>query len=138
MESITAYFARLYKFRGENLDKKHIMDEFRNKDYNFAKVGKEFKLIEQDTKTVFIGIEPESHEILQEIKIKGISKDRVRKAGQFCIQVNSIFFEKLYGAGMIQPVSEDMQDFYQLVSLEQYSEDCGIDFSIDDGMALYM
>jgi len=39
---------------------------------------------------------------------------------------------------MIQPVSEDMQDFYQLVSLEQYSEDCGIDFSIDDGMALYM
>ena len=138
MESITAYFARLYKFRGENLDKKHIMDEFRNKDYNFAKVGKEFKLIEQDTKTVFIGIEPESHEILQEIKIKGISKDRVRKAGQFCIQVNSNFFEKLYGAGMIQPVSEDMQDFYQLVSLEQYSEDCGIDFSIDDGMALYM
>ena len=49
-ESITDYFARLYKFRGESLDKKNIMDEFRNKEYNFAKVGEEFKLIEDDTK----------------------------------------------------------------------------------------
>lgn len=137
-ESITDYFARLYKFRGESLDKKHIMDEFRNKEYNFAKVGEEFKLIEEDTKTIFIGRELEADEILQEFKIKGASKERMRKSGQYCIQVYSNFFKKLNGAGMVQPVSEDMQDFYELVALDQYSESCGIDFSIDDGMALYM
>ena len=109
-----------------------------NKKYNFAKVGKEFKLIEEETKTIFIGKEAEANELLQEIKIKGISKERMRKAGQYCVQVYSNFFEKLNGTGFVRPISEDMQDFYELVSVNQYSESCGIDFSIDDGMAIYM
>lgn len=134
---ITNYFVRLYKARGDSLDKKHIMEEFKNKDYHFAKVGCEFQLIEENTKTIFIGKEQEAEELLEEIKIKGISKERMRKAGQYCIQVYDNFFEKLYGAGMVQPVTEDMQDFFELVFPEQYSESCGIDFSIDDGIALY-
>ncbi len=134
---ITNYFVRLYKARGDSLDKKHIMEEFKNKDYHFAKVGREFQLIEENTKTIFIGKEQEAEELLEEIKIKGISKERMRKAGQYCIQVYDNFFEKLYGAGMVQPVTEDMQDFFELVFPEQYSESCGIDFSIDDGIALY-
>lgn len=138
MNCVTDYFTRLYKFRGDSLDKKHIMDEFMNKKYNFAKVGKEFKLIEEETKTIFIGKEAEANELLQEIKIKGISKERMRKAGQYCVQVYSNFFEKLNGTGFVRPISEDMQDFYELVSVNQYSESCGIDFSIDDGMAIYI
>lgn len=136
-ESITNYFVRLYKARGDSLDKKHIMEEFKNRDYHFAKVGREFRLIEENTKTIFVGREPEAEELLQEIKIKGISKERMRKAGQYCIQVYDNFFEKLYGAGMVRSVTEDMQDFFELASPEQYSESCGIDFSIDDGIALY-
>lgn len=134
---ITNYFVRLYKARGDSLDKKHIMEEFKNKDYHFAKVGREFQLIEENTKTIFIGKEQEAEELLEEIKIKGISKERMRKAGQYCIQVYDNFFEKLYGAGMVRSVTEDMQDFFELASPEQYSENCGIDFSIDDGIALY-
>lgn len=134
---ITDYFVRLYKARGDSLDKKHIMEEFKNKDYHFAKVGREFQLIEENTKTIFIGKEQEAEELLEEIKIKGISKERMRKAGQYCIQVYDNFFEKLYGAGMVRSVTEDMQDFFELASPEQYSENCGIDFSIDDGIALY-
>lgn len=134
---ITNYFVRLYKARGDSLDKKHIMEEFKNKDYHFAKVGREFQLIEENTKTIFIGKEQEAEELLEEIKIKGISKERMRKAGQYCIQVYDNFFEKLYGAGMVRAVTEDMQDFFELVFPEQYSESCGIDFSIDDGIALY-
>ena len=136
-ESITSYFVRLYKARGDSLDKKHIMEEFKNRDYHFAKVGCEFRLIEENTKTIFIGRELEAEELLQEIKIKGISKERMRKAGQYCVQVYDNFFEKLYGAGMVRSVTEDMQDFFELASPEQYSESCGIDFSIDDGIALY-
>lgn len=134
---ITNYFVRLYKARGDSLDKKHIMEEFKNKDYHFAKVGREFQLIEENTKTIFIGKEQEAEKLLEEIKIKGISKERMRKAGQYCIQVYDNFFEKLYGAGMVRAVTEDMQDFFELVFPEQYSESCGIDFSIDDGIALY-
>lgn len=64
MESITQYFEMLYHIKGDSLDKKKILDEFRNKRYNFAKVGKEFKLIEQNTKTIFINYETEANETL--------------------------------------------------------------------------
>lgn len=38
---------------------------------------------------------------------------------------------------MIRPVSGEMKDFYELVSLEQYSESCGLEMTIDDEMALF-
>lgn len=137
LTSITEYFSRLYHYRGASLDKKNIIGEFKHPDYNFAKVGKEFKLIEEDTKTIFINKEPEAAEILRELKLQGVSRERMRKAGQYCIQVYSNFFDKLYGAGMVQPVLADMTDFYELTSLEQYTEECGLDYSVDDGEALF-
>ena len=35
-------------------------------------------------------------------------------------------------------VSEEMQDFYELVDGEQYSEEYGLDFSLEDGMAFFV
>ena len=59
-------------------------------------------MIEQETKTIFICKEPEAKEILDEIKTKGTSKERMRKAGQYCVQIYGDFFGKLNGAGMLQ------------------------------------
>lgn len=138
LECITDYFKRLYKFHGRNLDKKDIMKELHYGKYNFAKVAKEFQLIEQETKTIFICKEPEAKEILDEIKTKGTSKERMRKAGQYCVQIYGDFFGKLNGAGMLQLVSEDIQDFYELVSVDQYLEDYGLDYAMDNGIAIFV
>ena len=57
----------------------------------------------------------------------------MRKAGQYCIQIydnaksENSFFDRLNGAGMLRPVSEEMRDFYELVDGEQYSEEYGLD-----------
>lgn len=144
LKAITDYFTRLYHYKGTSLDKKKIMDEFQKMECNFAKVAKEFKIIEENTKTVFINREPEADELLQELRIKGVTRERMRKAGQYCIQVydnakaENSFFDRLNGAGMLRPISEEMQDFYELVAEEQYSEEYGLDFSLEDGMALFM
>lgn len=143
-DAIEDYFLRLYHYQGTGLDKKNIMSEFQNMEYNFAKVGKEFRLIEQEMKMIYITKDPEAEELLQEIKIKGMSKERMRKAGQYCVQVyddekkENSFFNRLYGMGMLREISEDMQDMYELVKLEQYSEEYGLDFSVDDGIALFV
>ena len=135
---ISDYFKRLYHYRGASLDKKNIMGEFKQMRFNFSKVAKEFKLIEENTKMIFITKEPKAEELLNELKIKGASRERLREAGQYCVQVygderteNSLF-DKLYSNGMIRPISEDMQDFYELVSKKQYSDKWGLDFSVDD------
>lgn len=144
LKAITDYFTRLYHYRGTSLDKKKIMDEFQRMECNFAKVAKEFRLIEENTRMIFINREPEADELLQELRIKGVTRERMRKAGQYCIQVydneksENSFFDKLNGAGMLKPISEEMQDFYELAAGEQYSEEYGLDFSLEDGMALFM
>lgn len=144
LKAVTDYFTRLYHYRGTSLDKKKIMDEFQKMECNFAKVAKEFRLIEENTRMIFINREPEADELLQELRIKGVTRERMRKAGQYCIQVydneksENSFFDKLNGAGMLKPISEEMQDFYELAAGEQYSEEYGLDFSLEDGMALFM
>lgn len=141
--SVNDYFARLYHYRGDSLDKKNIMEEFHGMECNFAKVGKEFKLIEQSTKTVVICKEKEAEELLNELKLKGLSKTKMRKIEQYCVQVlddsgENSFFAKLYNAGMLRLVSEELTDFYELVDLDRYSEEYGLELSIDGGMALFM
>lgn len=144
LNSIQDYFLRLYHHRRTSLDKKNIMNEFQNRKYNFAKVGKEFKLIEQRTKTIFVAKEPEAEEILQEINRKGITKSLMRKAGRYCIQIyaddneRNGMFAHLYNAGMIKEISADMTDFYELTTREQYAEEYGLELSIDDEMAIFI
>lgn len=137
MESITQYFEMLYHIKGDSLDKKKILDEFQNKRYNFAKVGKEFKLIEQDTKTIFINYEEEANETLCLLKERGFTRSGMRKASQYCITVYENEFNKLYGIGAIQPISEDIEDFYELRDEEKYTEKIGLELELDDGAAVF-
>lgn len=138
LQGIQKYFEALYHFRGESLDKKKILEEFKNKRYNFAKAASDFKLIEENTKTVFIPQEPEAAELLKRISCQGYTKSGMRKAGQYCVQLYENEFEKFRGAGMVQLVSEDLPDFYELVREEAYCDDTGLDLGIDFGMAVVM
>ena len=144
LKAITDYFIRLYHYRGTSLDKKKIMDGFQKMECNFAKVAKEFKLIEENIKTIFINREPEADELLQELRIKGVTRERMRKVGQYCIQVyddeksENNFFDRLNDAGMLKTISEEMQDFYELVDGEQYSDEYGLNFLLEDGIALFV
>ena len=128
----------LYHFQGEGLDKKKIMEEFKKKRYNFAKVARVFKLIEEDTKTIFINREEDAKKLLNEIKYKGYTKSGMRRAGQYCIQVYEEEFSKLADAGMLKVVSEDVKDFYELVNTGQYTKEMGLNIKVDSGMSIFM
>ena len=112
LHGIEKYFEALYHFRGESLDKKKIFEEFKDKRYNFAKAAKEFKLIEENTLTVFI------------------SRD--------CVQLYENDIEKLRGAGMLRQVPGGIENFYELVDSGQYSEEMGLDLGVEFGMAVLM
>ncbi len=138
LDCIEKYFQMLYHFRGESLDKKKILQEFQNKQYNFAKVGKEFRLIEENTKTILIPKEEEADEILRQLRYCGYTKSAIRKAGQYCIQLYEQDFVKLNDAGMLKPISEDIEDFYELAKESQYTEEMGLNLNVDSGMAILM
>lgn len=135
---IKKYFETLYHFRGEGLDKKKILEEFKNKKYNFSMVAREFKLIEENTATVFVGKEEEAEKLLQQIKYQGYTKEGMRKVGQFCVQLYENEIEKLKEAGMLRPVSGDIEDFFELTNEGQYTEDLGLNLRVESGIAVLM
>ena len=137
LQTVTRYFEMLYHMRGESLDKKKICEELNGGWHNFATVGREFKLIEENTVTIFVNQEEEAKQILQDLKNKGFTKSGIRRAAQYCVNLYAQKFKKYNDAGMLRPVSEDMQDFYELIDLEQYSEETGLNLEIDYGMGIF-
>lgn len=138
LEAIREYFDRLYGFKGESLDKKKILDEFKKGRFAFAKVGKEFKLIEQNTKTIFIAREERAKEIAEELRIKGATKTLIREAGQYCVNVYENIFQKIFGAGMLTEVSEELkEEFFLLRNEEDYSEETGLKIDVESAEGIW-
>ena len=141
LDNITEYFRRLYRIKGESLDIKKILDKFKDGNYQFATVAGEFNLIEENTVTVYINREPEAEALLQEIRQQGLTKSRMRKAGQYCVSVRkkgeyekrNMLFEEMRDAGMVEAVDPDAQDFYVLTQEEQYREDTGLKLEVELG-----
>lgn len=138
LDSIREYFERLYKLREGSLDKKDILGKFKKQRYNFATVGAEFQLIEEKQMTIFIPFESEAQELLQDINDKGISRERMRLIHQFCVQIRKPTCDKMYAANMIRQIySDDIEDFYELTMLSAYSEEKGLDLSVDYGIGIF-
>ena len=137
LNCLEEYFKRLYHARGTSLDKKRIMEAFSKRVFRFAEVGKEFRLIQEQTKTILVKKEEEAKQLLWQMQNGGYTKAVMRRAQQYCIQVYDQDFKNLYGAGMVRPVSEDMEDFYELENDGQYSDEMGLDLGIESGMALF-
>ena len=54
-----------------------------------------------------------------------------------CVQVDSKELGKLRGAGAVKAVSEDMEDFFELVDESMYTETMGLNLEIDSGIAMF-
>ena len=65
------------------------------------------------------------------MKYQGYTKAGMRKAGQYCVQLYENDIEKLQGAGMLRPVSEDIEDFFELINKKQYTEEMGLDLNVE-------
>ena len=138
-EAIEEYFKRLYHFRGEGLDTKDIIGQMevgvKSRLFPFASVAKQFKLIENDTRTVLIDKEPEAKVVANRIRRGERSRQLVREAGQYCVNVYDNDFEKLNGAGRLEAIN---MDFYLLRNKEQYTEEKGLEIQVERGEAVIL
>ena len=103
----------------------------------YTEEPKEFKLIEQNTKTIFINREEVANEILIRLKERGVTRLEMRKAGQYCVTVYDQEFDKMYGMGILRQIAEGIEDFYELTDCNKYTNEMGLELEIDDGAALF-
>lgn len=138
LDAIQEYFVRLYGFKDEGLDKKHILEQFYRGEFQFAKVAKEFKLIEENTKTILIPKENRAKEIIEELRYKGATKSLMREIGKYSVNVYENVFKKMYGAGMFLEVTEELgEELFVLRSDEDYSDETGLKVEVEMGSGIW-
>ena len=137
LATVDQYFQMLYQLKQDEMDKDGVMRCFENQNYQFASAAKKFHLIEENTVTVFVKREQEAAKLLGQIRNQGYSRTLMRQAGQYCINIYDRDFEKLNGQGALRPVSGDIEDFYELVSEELYTEEMGLKMDIEEGIGVF-
>lgn len=136
-DAVAGYFNQLYHFRGESLDKKGIVEMFEKENrslmFPFATAAKQFRLIENETVTLLIDIEEEARKLADRLRHEVPSRQLLRDAGMYCINIYEHDFEKLNGAGLLETIP---YGYYLLRRKEDYKKNMGLVIEAERGDAL--
>lgn len=136
-EAIAYYFKELLLLTGDKAqDQNQILPDIRSGSFPFASIAKRFRLIDSDTKTVYIPW-GKGEELIERIKRGERSRKLFREAAQYAVSLFSGHFQKLYDAGDINPI-DDQSDLWYLTNKERYSDADGISIEADPGRALFV
>ena len=126
-EAIKMYFDNLYYYRDIDkthkvFDKKGIINSLTN--LEFESVAQKFKLIENDTKSLYICTEENKKEI-DDLRSGNYSKELFRNLQQYVVNLYERDFKKLDEACAVEYVDNS---FYVLSDNKYYSDKTGITF----------
>ena len=121
-EAMTEYFRQLY-CRKETFDKKDIKTLlYKPTEMCFAEAAKEFRLIEETGKTVYVNMD-DSLELVERLKNDGITYSLMKQLSQYSVNIHERDFLKLLSYGAIEEVIEGI---YVVNDRVQYDENIGL------------
>lgn len=140
LKPIHEYFKRLYQFTGDGIDKQSIVDIFEDAtsscNFPFQSVAKAFRLIEQETKTVLIPLEPEAKKIADKFIEDIYSKQLMRDAGRYSVNLYKEEYDALLSLGYIEVRLFD--GFAVLIDENQYKEEYGLELEMETGIGHFI
>lgn len=99
----------------------------------FEWIAKEFKLIDQNTFTVYISV-GEGKELISRLREGERSRELYRKVGMYSVSIYENHFNALINAGAAEPFGDDAAI---LTDLSLYSDEKGLATDVRDGSALF-
>lgn len=138
-EAIRSYFENLIYLKGNQaLDKKGILPAFR-KSLNgsvlpFRQVSEIFRIIENDTRTVYIPIGA-GEEYCTALRYGKASRSLYRKLGEYSVSIYPQHYKLLYDAGALEQLPDGSAI---LTDLTQYSADTGLKMDVETGIGHYV
>ena len=137
-EAIRCYFQELLDLKGpEALDQKRIlamMEQDHTPSMPFRKIAERFRLIDSETKTVYIPLE-EGEELVRRLRSGEHSRALFRALGQYGVSVYPQHFAALDLAGGLE-ILEDGSAV--LTDLALYDNSTGLSLAADSGKALFI
>lgn len=105
-EAIRAYFTALYQSRGAGLDQLGVVTQLEacaRANFPFADLSDAFRLIQNDTKSVFIPLDDAALSIVKELVQGRRSRRLMRQAAGYIVQVYRGDWEALLASGLAMP-----------------------------------
>lgn len=126
-EAVKMYFDKLYYYKDIDsthnvFDKKEILKGLDR--FEFDSIAKKFKLIEDNTVSVFISIE-ENKELIKELRNGKYTRELFRRLQPYTVNLYEYDFKKLDEACAIEYVDDS---FYVLSDTKYYNDKTGIQF----------
>ena len=131
-ESVRYYFDQLHRLKEDELDSKQIMKY--NNCMAFAEIAKRFKLIENDTRSVFVPLDEEAEQMAERLKGGEYSRDLLRKAAPYIVSIYPNHFEALAGVGALTQLHDDLAI---LEDMSKYHDKIGLELDIETGIGLF-
>ena len=137
-ETIEGYFEQLYHYKGKSLDEKDIVGRFKRGDLPFRKVSEDFHLIGKEGISILITKEAEARTIFEEIRQKGMTKELLRKASRYSVNVYLQDAEKFFQNGMIEELSmQGKTNLFVISDEKKYTDEYGLMLEIEEGEGIF-
>ena len=143
-ETMAQYFRELRDLSGEALDKCSVIRSFtegiKGCELPFRKVSERFRLIDQNTHTVYVPVD-EGAELVQQLRDGYGSKALFRKLGRYAVNVFDEHYRALYDAGALL-TARDIPALDAgsavLCDLRRYDAATGLSMDSETGMANFI
>ena len=131
-QAIKSYFDFLHKLDGNKLDKENIISLCQT--MPFKEIAEKFKLIKENTKSVFIPFDENAKQIEQRILSGEKSRALFRKAGKYIVNVYDADYKKMSASQKIKIIDESLA---VLADLNLYDSSTGLNQEIEDGIGIF-
>lgn len=128
--AIHGYFREYLLLKGRDAQDTHgILRQLDRGNFPFKTIAEQFKLIETDTKTIYIPV-GEGEKLIARRRAGEVNRALMRQLGQYSISVYEQHFKALYAAGALESMDEES---YVLVDKNLYNAQTGLSLTADAG-----
>jgi len=134
VDAIKDYFDELHNLEGDNLDVKKIIARS-DRNFPFKDIARDFVLIDNEGKNIFIPRNEESKILLQKLRNGVRTRELLRAIGQYTVSVYSNQFDKLRGQGTLEIIDDNIA---VLIDMEKYDMKKGLIVNMEDGVGVFI
>ncbi|MDZ4151720.1 CRISPR-associated helicase Cas3' [Methylicorpusculum sp.] len=130
--ALTSYFNAVYWSKGEELDKKKILETHNNHcrqlSFPFQNIARDFRMIETMLKPVIIEFDDKAERLLQDLEFAENESGIARQLQVYLVQMPEHAFKELLQVGAIKPIKPEKfgDQFWRLTDPDLYDGGAGL------------
>ncbi|MCL4408107.1 MAG: CRISPR-associated helicase Cas3' [Thermotogae bacterium] len=129
LTSINDFFESYYWRKGNNLDKKEILRDFKEGlaklNFPFKQISEKFRIIEDVQKPVFIPYDESAEDLINHLRYH-VSIEILRKLQRYTVQIPERTIRQLQNAGYLDPFNDEFWTLTEIGRKEVYNEKIGL------------